>query len=52
MLRRNATVVSLDVLTSNESARIVWRHLGFEEHAKLMATPVEVFARRLEKRHG
>ena len=46
--KQNATVVSLEVLTSNEPARIVWSHLGFEEHAKLMATPVEVFAKRLE----
>ena len=45
---QGATVVSLDVLTSNESARVVWSHLGFEEQAKLMATPVEAFAKRLE----
>jgi ribosomal protein S18 acetylase RimI-like enzyme len=44
----DAAVVSLDVLTANESARIVWSHLGFEEHAKLMATPVQAFAARLE----
>jgi ribosomal protein S18 acetylase RimI-like enzyme len=46
--RQSATVVSLDVLTANESARVVWSHLGFEEHAKLMATPVEAFVHRLE----
>jgi hypothetical protein len=40
--------VSLDVLTANESARVVWSHLGFEEHAKLMATSVQAFAARLE----
>jgi ribosomal protein S18 acetylase RimI-like enzyme len=44
----DAAVVSLDVLTANESARIVWSHLGFEEHAKLMATSVQAFAARLE----
>ena len=46
---RGAAVVSLDVLTVERiRVAIVWSHLGFEEHAKLMATPVQAFAERLE----
>ena len=45
---QGARVVSLEVLTSNEQARIVWSRLGFEEYAKFMATPLEAFASRLE----
>jgi hypothetical protein len=40
--------VSLDVLTTNEQARVVWSRLGFEEHAKLLASPTGAFAARLE----
>ena len=36
---QGAKFVSLDVLTTNEQARVVWSRLGFEEHAKFMATP-------------
>jgi len=43
-----AEFISLDVVTTNEQARVVWSRLGFEEHAKLMATPADAFAARLE----
>ncbi len=42
-----AGFVSLDVLTSNEQARVVWARLGFEEYAKFLATPAEAFEARL-----
>ncbi len=50
---QGARVVSLDVLTSNEQARIVWSRLGFEEEAKFMATPLAALEARLENEdHG
>lgn len=45
---RGAQWVSLDVLTSNETALVAWRRLGFEEVAKFMATPLEALERRLD----
>jgi ribosomal protein S18 acetylase RimI-like enzyme len=45
-----AGFVSLEVLTSNEQARVVWSRLGFEEYAKFMATPLGVFSARLDKK--
>lgn len=39
--------VSLDVLTSNEVARDVWRRLGFEEVELLLAQPLDALERRL-----
>jgi ribosomal protein S18 acetylase RimI-like enzyme len=44
-----ARVVSLEVLTSNEQARIVWSRLGFEESAKFMAAPLEALQARLDR---
>ena len=43
-----ARFISLDVLTSNEQARIVWSRLGFEESVKLMASPLDALQARLE----
>ncbi len=45
---QGARFVSLDVVTSNEQARVVWSRLGFEEHAKFLATPLEALRARLE----
>jgi ribosomal protein S18 acetylase RimI-like enzyme len=45
---QGARVVTLDVLSSNEQARIVWSRFGFEEAAKFMATPLEALEARLE----
>jgi ribosomal protein S18 acetylase RimI-like enzyme len=47
-----ARFVSLEVLTSNEPARIVWSRLGFEEAAKFMATPLEALRDRLDRHDG
>jgi ribosomal protein S18 acetylase RimI-like enzyme len=44
---RGATDVSLEVVTTNQTAVAVWRRLGFEEYAKFMATPLEALASRL-----
>ncbi|HVV58871.1 MAG TPA: GNAT family N-acetyltransferase [Gaiellaceae bacterium] len=44
---RGATTVSLDVLSSNETARAVWRRLGFEEVALFMVTPLDRLDARL-----
>lgn len=44
---RGATHVSLEVLTSNESATAVWTRLGFQEYAKFMATPLDALEERL-----
>lgn len=46
---KGATLVSLDVLVSNERARGVWRRLGFEEVALFMAAPADALERRLEE---
>jgi ribosomal protein S18 acetylase RimI-like enzyme len=48
---QGARFVSLDVLASNEQARIVWSRLGFEEYAKFLATPLEALTSRLEDQH-
>jgi ribosomal protein S18 acetylase RimI-like enzyme len=45
-----ARFVTLDVLRSNEQAVKVWRRLGFDESAYLMAAPVEGLGPRLEER--
>jgi ribosomal protein S18 acetylase RimI-like enzyme len=47
---QGARHVSLDVLRSNERAVAVWRRLGFEESAYLMAAPLERLERRLDER--
>lgn len=44
-----ARFVSLEVLTSNEEARVVWSRLGFEEYAKFMAAPVDALQARLDR---
>jgi ribosomal protein S18 acetylase RimI-like enzyme len=42
-----ATMVTLEVLTSNEPAVAVWRKLGFEAVEHVMATPLTALERRL-----
>jgi len=49
---RGATDVSLEVVTTNQTAVAVWRRLGFEEYAKFMATPLEALASRLAETPG
>jgi ribosomal protein S18 acetylase RimI-like enzyme len=44
---KGATLVSLDVLVANDSARAVWRRLGFEDVSIFMATPLDALERRL-----
>jgi ribosomal protein S18 acetylase RimI-like enzyme len=44
---QGATLVSLDVLVTNEPARAVWRRLGFEDVSIFMATPLDALERRL-----
>ena len=44
---KGATLVSLDVLVSNNAARGVWRRLGFEDIEILMAAPLDALERRL-----
>lgn len=46
---RGAAFVSLEVLTTNETALAVWRRLGFEEYAKFMATPLDALSSRLQE---
>jgi ribosomal protein S18 acetylase RimI-like enzyme len=46
---RGAAWVSLDVVTLNETAVVVWRRLGFEEYAKFMATPLDALEARLNE---
>jgi ribosomal protein S18 acetylase RimI-like enzyme len=41
--------ISLDVLETNTRARDVWRRLGFEEVAHVMAAPIEVLEQRLRE---
>jgi ribosomal protein S18 acetylase RimI-like enzyme len=45
--QRGARYVSLDVVTTNDTALVVWRRLGFEEHQKLLAMPLEALEERL-----
>ena len=47
-----ARFVSLEVLTSNEQARIVWSRLGFEESVKIMATPLDALQARLDTKEA
>lgn len=47
---KGAALVSLDVLTTNETARTVWRRLGFEEVQLALATPADALERRLAVR--
>ncbi len=47
---KGATIVSLDVLTTNAPAVAVWTRLGFAEVALFMAAPVDALERRLEQR--
>ncbi|MGZ4353564.1 MAG: GNAT family N-acetyltransferase, partial [Gaiellaceae bacterium] len=44
--------VTLDVLTSNATARTVWQRLGFEELAVFMATPLDALEHRLAAAGG
>jgi ribosomal protein S18 acetylase RimI-like enzyme len=44
---RGADHVSLEVLTSNQSAIAVWTRLGFQEYAKFMAQPLDALEARL-----
>jgi ribosomal-protein-alanine N-acetyltransferase len=45
-----APMITLHVLVDNEPARTVWRRLGFRDVSMLMATPVDVVAKRLAPR--
>jgi ribosomal protein S18 acetylase RimI-like enzyme len=47
---QGARFVTLDVLRSNELALDVWRRLGFEESAYLLAAPVDRLENRLVER--
>jgi ribosomal protein S18 acetylase RimI-like enzyme len=47
---KGATVVSLDVLTTNADARAVWQRLGFEEVQLALTTPLDALERRLAER--
>ena len=47
---QGARFVSLDVLRANERAVAVWKRLGFEESAYLMAMPLDRLERRLDDR--
>jgi ribosomal protein S18 acetylase RimI-like enzyme len=47
---QGARSVTLDVVRSNERAIAVWRRLGFEESAYLMAAPLERLETRLADR--
>lgn len=47
---QGARFVTLDVLCSNDVAMKVWRRLGFEESAYLMASPVDRLGQRLDQR--
>jgi ribosomal protein S18 acetylase RimI-like enzyme len=44
---KGATLVSLDVLTTNTVARTVWDRLGFEDVQLAMATPLDALEQRL-----
>jgi len=44
---KGATRVGLDVLSSNATARAVWKRLGFEEVAIVMESPVDTLEQRL-----
>jgi ribosomal protein S18 acetylase RimI-like enzyme len=44
---RGAEFVSLEVLTTNQNAIAVWSRLGFQEHAKFLATPLASLELRL-----
>lgn len=46
---RGAHLVSLEVLTANEPARVIWRRLGFTEYSVVMATTLAAFAERLSE---
>jgi ribosomal-protein-alanine N-acetyltransferase len=45
---KGATIVSLDVLVSNDRARAVWERMGFEEVSLFMAAPLDAVVHRLE----
>ncbi len=45
---QGARTVSLEVLLSNEPARVVWSRLGFVEDQVLMAAPVDALESRLQ----
>lgn len=45
---RGARFVSLEALSSNETALVVWRRLGFQEYAKFLASPLDALEARLD----
>jgi ribosomal protein S18 acetylase RimI-like enzyme len=47
---KGATLVSLDVLTTNTVARTVWARLGFEDVQVAVATPLDALEQRLAVR--
>ena len=44
---QGARTISLEVLTTNDAAQVVWRRLGFHEVSLFMATPVDALEARL-----
>lgn len=49
---RGASTVSLDVLSTNETALTVWRRLGFQEVALFMVSPLDRLDARLADEPG
>jgi len=45
---QGARTISLEVLTTNDAAQVVWRRLGFHEVSLFMATPVDALEARLD----
>ena len=48
LAQRGVTHVTLDVLTANDGAVVVWERLGFSELMKMMTADVETLQARLE----
>lgn len=44
---QGARTISLEVLTTNDAAQVVWRRLGFHEVSLFMATPIDALEARL-----
>jgi ribosomal protein S18 acetylase RimI-like enzyme len=47
---RGAHLVSLEVLTANEPAQVIWRRLGFTASSIVMATSLDALSARLSER--
>jgi len=47
MKEKGATIVSLEVLWDNDTARTVWKRLGFREHGLFMTSPLDALEQRL-----